>query len=309
MKGIYYYIIVSLLVGYSNGLSESINQPHQVVEGNLYFYPSQTLGVVAHVQLGNGPEEEASLYKEEQTETMKPFRFRITVDQGVPLSNLFVKVRIRKPDGFGCRLCDLRASECERLRNIPIYRKEDIVYKIIMEARAAMASGDIEGAKRRTSEVLPWATESKQVLTPTLDLADFLSKYKSERGNAVKILDEVEGMTHDAPFGIQERYWRLRRDAVMRLAGYNDFKELPLDQFAESVAYEPGSTASKAWRDLIQSFVHAYEANESQWSVRKQKGLTKDKLQWLAVSHPQKEEVKNQLKSLEFILGSTISAK
>ena len=309
MRGLYFCMVVFLFACYSTALGQTTSQPYEVVKGNLSFYPSQTHGVIAHVELRYGPEENASTYKEKQTETMKPFNFRITVDQKHSLETLFVKILVRKPQGFACKLCDLKASECERLKNIPIQRKDDIYFQTSLEAKTAMALGNFDEAKRKSIEAQSWATNSKQVLISSLDLADFLSQYKSERANVVKVLAEVEDRVYDTPLVIQKRYWRLRRDATMRLAGFNDFQKMPLEQFAESVANAPGSTAWKAWTDFTQSFASDYEKNEHKWFVGTQGRLTKDTLNCLQMSLPQKEEVMGQLVNLEPVLGPAIIVK
>lgn len=302
MRVLHVCILAFLFASSSTALSQDTVQR---VEGNLEFIPYQDY-VDASVELKRGPERDADVYKERPTDTEWPFRFRITVDPDVPLKELYVKVVVRDPEGYYCKLRSLRASESERLINIPMCIKEDLFYSAKQEMKGAIDAGNIDEAKSKLAQVRWWATSPGQVVVPCLDVADFLSKYKSERGNVVKILTDVLDWAGAAGFGIQQRYWRLRRDATMRLAGYNDFKKIPVEEFAESVAYIENPIAWKAWTDFTVSFAQSYKENYDKWEMMTKARLTQVELNSLWVFYPNKQEVLGQLRSLNPVIGPAI---
>lgn len=305
VRGFYIYILSFIFVGSSTALGQNISQQ---VEGSLRFIPYQHYSE-AYVQLLRGPEENADLYKQQQTHTWSPFGFCITVDPEIHLEDLYVKIVVHEPKDFCCALRELRACERERLIDIPIRRKSDLVYKASQRVRAAIELGNVDEAKRKLAQVGFWATSGNQVLVPCLDLADFLAKYKPKRECAMKILTEVEDWAGGASIGVQKRYWRSRRDATMRLAGFNDFKKMPVEEFAEAVACIENPIAWKTWTDFTVSFAQSYKENYDKWEMMTKARLTQDELNSLWVFYPTKQQVLGQLRSLDPVLGPAIVAR
>ena len=302
MRVLHICILAFLFTGSSTALSQNKGQK---VKGNLKFYPSQNYADTC-VQLRIGAEEDGILYNEGQTDTELPFNFSVPVGAEICLEDLYVKVLVRVPKGFCCKFRNLRASESERLTDIPIHNRDDLFYSAKLKMKAAIDLGDIKESKKRLADVQSWATNAEQVVIPCLDVADFLSKHKSERGNVVKILIDAKGWVGDSNIGVQKRYWRLRRDATMRFAGYNDFKEMPVVQFAESVGELKNLNAAKAWMGFTISFAQAYEENEDKWTAIKKEKLAQDILKSLGIHYPRKQEVLGQLKAMEPVLGPTV---
>jgi len=174
---------------------------------------------------------------------------------------------------------------------------------------AAINLGDIYKAKSWLDEATSLAMTASQVVVPCLDVADFLTSYKSERSNVVEILADAEGWAIDAPVVIQKRYWRTRRDATMRLAGFNDFRNIPLIEFAETIGEIKNPSTSKAWMKFTISFERAYEKNKAHWVTKMKEELTMKDLNSLLVYYPPGKIVIKQLKTLEPVLGPTVKTK